>query len=96
VEHSKHILKEVAVGDVHQIPSAASSIHLQESNVALKVQIVMELCECGSLRDLLQDGAFNTSLGLNYQAVLDTALDIAKGMAHLHSMGLVHSDLKVN
>ena len=42
-------------------------------------------------------GAF-TSGGrgeLNYRAVLETALDVAKGMMHLHSLDLVHSDLKV-
>ena len=30
-----------------------------------------------------------------YVAVLDTALDIATGMQHLHSLNVVHSDLKV-
>ena len=31
----------------------------------------------------------------DYSAVLDTAVDIACGMTHLHSMNIVHADLKV-
>ncbi len=34
-------------------------------------------------------------MGLNYLAMLELALDIAKGMAHLHKMGVVHANLKV-
>jgi serine/threonine protein kinase len=33
--------------------------------------------------------------GLNYLAILDTAIDIAKGMSHLHDHHVIHSDLKV-
>ena len=31
----------------------------------------------------------------DYASLLDTALDIAAGMQHLHSANIVHSDLKV-
>lgn len=34
------------------------------------------------------------STGLNYRAILDTALDVAKAMCHLHAMNVLHSDLK--
>ena len=33
--------------------------------------------------------------GLNYAAILDTALDIAKAMLHLHAADILHGDLKV-
>ena len=33
--------------------------------------------------------------GLNYGAVLDTAADVARAMAHLHSLNVIHGDLKV-
>lgn len=33
--------------------------------------------------------------GMNYLAILETALDIAKGMCHLHDHQVIHSDLKV-
>lgn len=32
--------------------------------------------------------------GLNYWAILDTAADVAKAMAHLHSINVLHGDLK--
>ncbi|GAX79556.1 hypothetical protein CEUSTIGMA_g6997.t1 [Chlamydomonas eustigma] len=64
--------------------------------LGFEVQIVLEYCDCGSLRDVLDAGrAFVTaSYEINYSAMLDIALDIAKGMEHLHSTGLIHSDLK--
>ena len=34
-------------------------------------------------------------LGLNYLAILDTAIDIAMGMCYLHDRQIIHSDLKV-
>ena len=64
--------------------------------VGFEVRIVLELCDLGSLRQLLDRGAFRSEDGsLNYPAVLETAADIAKGMAQLHSLNIVHSDLKV-
>ena len=40
-------------------------------------------------------GCFLKSSVLNYHAILDTALDVAKAMTHLHAMNVLHSDLKV-
>jgi hypothetical protein len=34
-------------------------------------------------------------IGVNFLAILETALDIARGMMQLHALDLVHSDLKV-
>ncbi|GAX84475.1 hypothetical protein CEUSTIGMA_g11895.t1 [Chlamydomonas eustigma] len=71
---------------------------------ALQVQIVLEYCDCGNLRDALTQGYFFTQdnsqrnysvwKAPDYAAVLDTALDIASGMLHLHNSNVVHSDLK--
>jgi hypothetical protein len=33
--------------------------------------------------------------GVNYPAVLDTAVDVARAMVHLHRQSVLHSDLKV-
>jgi serine/threonine protein kinase len=57
----------------------------------------MEYADYGTLRDLLDSAALLAlPLGqLNYRAVLDTCADVAKGMLHLHSLNVVHSDLKV-
>ena len=40
-------------------------------------------------------GCFLSSSTLNFHAILDTSLDIAKAMVHLHAMNVLHSDLKV-
>jgi serine/threonine protein kinase len=62
-----------------------------------QVQIVQELCDFGSLREALDRKAFHLPDGsVNYPAVLETALDIAKGMKHLHGSNILHADLKVS
>jgi serine/threonine protein kinase len=33
--------------------------------------------------------------GINFAAVLDTAIDVARAMAHLHKQNVLHLDLKV-
>ena len=39
-------------------------------------------------------GCFLKSNVLNYHAILDTVLDVAKAMCHLHATNVLHSDLK--
>ena len=74
--------------------STSSDLTQQPSN-GFEVRLVLELCEYGTLRQALDAGAFATLAGvINYPAILDTAIDIAKGMRHLHQQNVVHSDLK--
>ena len=63
---------------------------------ALELQLVLEYCDFGSLRDALDQGSLNPLGRPNYAAVLETAADVAKGMLHLHACGIVHSDLKAS
>jgi serine/threonine protein kinase len=59
---------------------------------------VCEYCDRGSLREALDLGAFRKAgsvTGINYPAVLDTAMEIATAVAHLHYRNVLHSDLKV-
>lgn len=61
-----------------------------------QVRLVCEYCDRGSLREALDLGAFSRADGsINYPAVLDTALEIAAAVAHLHNRNVLHSDLKV-
>ncbi|GLC58980.1 hypothetical protein PLESTB_001429200 [Pleodorina starrii] len=71
-----------------QPAAATSGIHSYE------VQLVLEFCDKGCLRDALNAGAFFSAEGLNYPAILETAADIAKAMLHLHLNDVLHSDLK--
>jgi len=67
----------------------------QEGVTSWEVRLVQEFCEAGSLRDLLDKKAFvRGSEGIDMPAVLDTAIDVARAMEHLHSQHIVHSDLK--
>ena len=60
-----------------------------------EVQLVLEFCDRGTLREALDAWAFTTANGeINYRAVLDTACDVARGMLHLHELNIIHSDLK--
>lgn len=63
---------------------------------ALELQLVLEYCDFGSLRDALDQGSLHPLGRPNYTAVLETAADVAKGMLHLHACGIVHSDLKAS
>ncbi|GIM00738.1 hypothetical protein Vretimale_5648 [Volvox reticuliferus] len=63
--------------------------------------ICMEYCDAGSLADAIVRGAFRQpALGLygttqpNMRAILATLLEVALALRHLHSLRLVHCDLK--
>ena len=62
-----------------------------------QVRLVLEYMDRGTLRDALDRGAFLSPSGdgVNYVAVLETASEVAKGMLHLHSLNILHGDLKV-
>eukprot|EP00775_Hariotina_reticulata_P011706 gene11706-11851_t len=63
--------------------------------VEQQVRLVLELCDLGSLKDLLAAGGLMGPDGRpNMQSTIATALDVARAMLHLHSENVVHSDLK--
>eukprot|EP00198_Chlamydomonas_reinhardtii_P011654 XP_001700991.1 predicted protein [Chlamydomonas reinhardtii] len=61
-----------------------------------EVQLVIEYCDKGCLREALDVGVFFGSTGLNYPAILDTAADVAKALLHLHFNDVLHGDLKAD
>jgi serine/threonine protein kinase len=62
----------------------------------LQVRLICEYCDKGSLREALDLGAFKLpDGGVNYPAVLDTAVEIVRAVLHLHQRNVLHSDLKV-
>lgn len=52
--------------------------------------LVVEFMEKGSLTNILGD----LRIPLNWQTKMRFAIDAAKGMAYLHSLGIIHRDLK--
>ncbi|GLC33295.1 hypothetical protein PLESTB_000349600 [Pleodorina starrii] len=61
-----------------------------------EVQLVLEYCDKGCLREALDAGIFFGQTGLNFSAILDTAADVAKALLHLHLNDVVHGDLKAD
>ena len=59
-----------------------------------EIRLVLEYCDLGCLRDALDAGVFFGDSGFNFPAVVDTALDIARAMHHLHMSNVLHMDLK--
>ena len=56
-----------------------------------KISIVMELCSHGSLFDLLHNQPF---VPLNNLQKIRLLIDFVKALNYIHSMGIIHRDLK--
>jgi len=56
-----------------------------------RISIVMEMCESGSIQDMIENGTMRQK---SSQEILRLLLDIAEGMNYLHSRGVLHRDLK--
>lgn len=63
--------------------------------------IVMELCDQGNLSEALKRGAFRETMKGRYgaqqpalRAIYTTLLEVATALRHLHSLQLVHCDVK--
>jgi serine/threonine protein kinase len=59
-----------------------------------------QLCDRGTLRDAIRGGLFHRRLpggavGVDLAAACDVLLDVACAVSYLHSLGLVHGDIKV-
>lgn len=82
-------------------PDTAEQAHVNTLRVFaaanFQVRLITEYMDLGTLRDALDRHVFfiPPTLELDFCSVLDTAADIAKGVEHLHSLNIVHGDLKV-
>ncbi|KIY95882.1 Mitogen-activated protein kinase kinase kinase 11 [Monoraphidium neglectum] len=62
--------------------------------------LVMEYCDQGTLRDVVKGGAFRAPpvdgrAAMDLAPVLEILLDVAYAMQYLHSLQLVHGDIKL-
>jgi serine/threonine protein kinase len=56
--------------------------------------VLQEYCNGGSLGDAISDGLFGLQRSpLHWRRLLAVLLDIARGMAFIHSMRICHGDL---
>ena len=92
-----------AIKPIRESPSSSSEDTsaimrmLPEAACGFEVQIILEYCDRGTLLDALDQRAFFLPDGsVNYSAVLGIAIDVAKGMVHLHAKDIIHGDLKVS
>lgn len=80
------------------VPSSKGSGDSSDKNTgqifSYEIRLVLEYCDLGCLRDALDVKAFANDQGFNFPAILDTALDIARAMHHLHVSNVLHMDLK--
>ncbi|GLC77421.1 hypothetical protein PLESTF_001934000 [Pleodorina starrii] len=76
--------------------SAAAGGDILQHCDAVKLYIVQEYCNGGTIRDLLDRGLAGCvrAGGLPGLLALRLALDVARGMEHIHSCRIVHGDLK--
>ena len=91
IANPNSIMESSGVGSVISRKDSVSSstVHSYE------VRLILEFCDKGSLVEALEQGAFVGENGLCLSAIYETAADIAKAMVHTHSLGVLHSDLKV-
>lgn len=60
-----------------------------------EVRLVLEFCNRGSLRAALDRGEFRLpGGGVDVRSVMETALEVARAVFHLHGESVVHGDLK--
>ena len=73
-------------------PSHASST---APSMNWKIYMVQEYCEGGTLLQAMERRAFLQPVSLlpDLGSILQTALDIAQGMSHLHNQNIIHGDL---
>lgn len=71
--------------------------YLKEESTG-QVWIVQELCDLGPLSAKLEEKAYFELPGgkPNLRVIIETALDVARGMQYLHSLDVLHADLSSN
>ncbi|EFJ39752.1 hypothetical protein VOLCADRAFT_100588 [Volvox carteri f. nagariensis] len=62
--------------------------------------LVMEFCDKASLRHAMKKGVFhkrlgNTSVAVDLCAIVQVLIEVAQAIQHLHSLKLIHCDIKV-
>ncbi|KAG2496756.1 hypothetical protein HYH03_005165 [Edaphochlamys debaryana] len=88
-------LTALAAGQVQANPAGSEGGDGGEQCDVFKLFIIQEFCDVGSLRSCIDATAVGSVAGGGASALcaLSLALDVACGMAHIHSQNIVHGDL---
>lgn len=96
VEDSQNKQKWVSIDRFAQTNASKSFMKSQAKN-DLEVRIIMEYCDRGSLVAAIRGGWFRNPedpARPDLDAIIHTALDIARGLCLLHENNIIHGDLK--
>ena len=96
VEDSQNKLKWMSIERFNMTNASKNFMKSQYKN-DLEVRIIMEYCDRGSLVSAIALGWFRSpddSSQPDFEAVILTALDIARGLCCLHENNIIHGDLK--
>jgi serine/threonine protein kinase len=78
--------------------SVSQSGSISGSGTGMEMRLIQEHMDRGSLFDALMEGIFSSpesDIGqVNYSALLETAADVARAMIHVHSLNILHNDIK--
>eukprot|EP00201_Polytomella_parva_P010422 CAMPEP_0175058822 /NCGR_PEP_ID=MMETSP0052_2-20121109/12069_1 /TAXON_ID=51329 ORGANISM="Polytomella parva, Strain SAG 63-3" /NCGR_SAMPLE_ID=MMETSP0052_2 /ASSEMBLY_ACC=CAM_ASM_000194 /LENGTH=934 /DNA_ID=CAMNT_0016324261 /DNA_START=67 /DNA_END=2867 /DNA_ORIENTATION=- len=71
----------------------------EDSSLATCSILVMEYCDRASLRHAMKKGAFHkrlssTSVAVDLCAIVQVLIEVAQAIQHLHSLKLIHCDIK--
>lgn len=100
-EQLTHIASEAAISSSLTHPNIVSTYshdirHVKADGSSelgiFKFHLIQEFCSGGSLRDAIDRGTFR-KVPSRWRVVLSVLLDIAAGMAYMHSHRICHSDL---
>ncbi|KAF6251427.1 kinase-like domain-containing protein [Scenedesmus sp. NREL 46B-D3] len=90
----KHVSRELATATTATTDTQSEEHAEEPQRAEVQVWLVLELCAGGTLKDAVTSGRLRLENNIGLVKLLSRLLDTARGMAYLHSKGVMHGDLK--